>query len=61
MLERDPAAGEPPPGITHVNAGFEYADTSMQKVVYGTLERTSHTVVGRALPPLCVDARARSW
>jgi len=57
VLERDPAAGEPPPGITHVNAGFEYADTSMQKVVYGTLERTSHTVLGRALPPLMM----RSW
>ena len=35
-----------------VHAGMEWVDTSVQKIVYGTLERTSHTVFGRALPPL---------
>ena len=37
---------------TMVHAGMEWVDTSVQKIVYGTLERTSHTVFGRALPPL---------
>jgi len=37
---------------TSVHAGMEWVDTSVQKIVYGTLERTSHTVIGRALPPL---------
>lgn len=37
---------------TAVHAGMEWVDTSVQKIVYGTLERTSHTVFGRALPPL---------
>ena len=37
---------------TSVHAGMEWVDTSMQKIVYGTLDRTSHTVFGRALPPL---------
>ena len=37
---------------TSVHAGMEWVDTSVQKIVYGTLERTSHTVFGRALPPL---------
>merc|ERR1719261_1187312 len=27
-------------------------NTSVHKIVYNTLERTSHTVFGRALPPL---------
>ena len=35
---------------TWMHAGFEHVDTSLQKIVYGTLERTSHTVIGRALP-----------
>lgn len=39
-------------GTTLVHAGFEYADTSLQKIVYKTLERTSHTVMGTALPEL---------
>ena len=37
---------------TMVHAGMEWVDTSVQKIVYGTLERTSHTIFGRALPPL---------
>ena len=37
---------------TAVHAGMEWVDTSVQKIVYGTLERTSHTVMGRALPPV---------
>lgn len=53
----DKSTHEETPGITHVNAAFEYADTSLQKVVYGTLERTSHTVIGRALPSIML----RSW
>ena len=35
-----------------VYAGFERTDTSLQEIVYGTLKRTSHTVVGRPLPTL---------
>jgi len=35
-----------------VYAGFERTDTSLQEIVYGTLARTSHTVVGRPLPTL---------
>ena len=35
---------------TSVHAGMEWVDTSVQKIVYGTLERTSHTRFGRALP-----------
>ena len=35
-----------------VYAGFEKLDTSLQQIVYGTLARTSHTVLGRALPLL---------
>ena len=42
---------------TRVHAGFEWVDTSVQKIVYGTLERTSHTVIGRALP----DVMLRSF
>lgn len=38
-------------GDTWIHAGFEHADTSLQKIVYRTLDRTSHTVIGRALPP----------
>ena len=38
--------------VTSVHAGMEWVDTSVQKIVYGTLERTSHTVYGRALPSL---------
>jgi len=37
---------------TRVHCGFQHADTSLQKLVYRTLERTSHTVTGRALPDL---------
>ena len=37
---------------TSVHAGMEWVDTSVQKIVYGTLDRTSHTVIGRPLPPL---------
>jgi len=37
---------------TWVHAAFEHADTSLQKIVYATLDRTSHTITGRALPPL---------
>ena len=37
---------------TLVHAGMEWVDTSVQKIVYGTLERTSHTVIGRPLPSL---------
>lgn len=37
---------------TWMHAGFEHVDTSLQKLVYGTLDRTSHTVIGRPLPPL---------
>ena len=37
---------------TLVHAGMEFVDTSVQKIVYGTLERTSHTVIGRALPSI---------
>lgn len=55
--EIDPNTGEKLPGTTYVNAAFGYADTSLQKVVYGTLERTSHIVTGRALPSLML----RSW
>lgn len=55
--EVDPVTGKELPGSTYVNAAFSYADTSLQKVVYGTLERTSHTVTGRALPPPML----RSW
>jgi len=53
----NPESGETMSGTTFVNAAFGYADTSLQKVVYGTLERTSHTVIGRALPSLMM----RSW
>ena len=35
---------------TFMHAGFGHVDTSLQKIVYGTLEQTSHTVIGRALP-----------
>ena len=35
-----------------VHAGMEWVDTSVQKIVYGTLDRTSHTVIGRPLPSL---------
>jgi len=44
--KHDPSKG------TWVHAAFEHVETSLQKIVYGTLERTSHTVTGRALPPL---------
>eukprot|EP00325_Prymnesiales_sp_UTEX-LB-985_P010454 CAMPEP_0174696954 /NCGR_PEP_ID=MMETSP1094-20130205/2949_1 /TAXON_ID=156173 /ORGANISM="Chrysochromulina brevifilum, Strain UTEX LB 985" /LENGTH=813 /DNA_ID=CAMNT_0015893833 /DNA_START=64 /DNA_END=2505 /DNA_ORIENTATION=- len=37
---------------TSVHAGMERVDTSVQKIVYGTLERTSHTKIGRPLPSL---------
>jgi serine/threonine protein kinase len=37
---------------TAVHAGMDFVDTSVQKIVYGTLERTSHTVIGRPLPPV---------
>ncbi|KAL1496830.1 hypothetical protein AB1Y20_014416 [Prymnesium parvum] len=37
---------------TWMHAGFEHVHTSLQQIVYGTLERTSHTVIGRALPDL---------
>ena len=46
--EHNPAVAE----HTLVHAGMEWVDTSVQKIVYGTLERTSHTIFGRALPPL---------
>ena len=51
---------------TMVHAGMEWVDTSVQKIVYGTLERTSHTIFGRALPPLRRDRgggsrRSRPW
>ena len=35
-----------------VYVGFEPVDTSLQEIVYGTLKRTSHTVVGKPLPDL---------
>jgi hypothetical protein len=42
---------------TWVHAAFEHVDTSLQRIVYRTLERTPHTVLGRPLP----DVMLRSF
>lgn len=50
--KRAPAPTANPLWTARVYAGFEKCDTSLQQIVYGTLARTSHTVLGRALPLL---------
>ena len=41
---------------TRIHAGFEHVDTSLQEIVYATLDRTSHTKIGRALSPLTLKS-----